>query len=47
MDKIERALLVAQAKGKSNGGLMDEDRVEVYQVLQQMRRFFTTGLGDS
>lgn len=47
MDKIERALLVAQAKGKSKGGLMDEDRVEVYQVLQQMRRFFTTGLGDS
>ncbi len=47
MDKIERALLVAQAKGKSKGGMMDEDRVEVYQVLQQMRRFFTTGLGDS
>jgi len=47
MAKIERALLVAQAKGKSNGGLMDEDRVEVYQVLQQMRRFFTAGFGDS
>lgn len=47
MDKIERALLVAQAKGKSKGGMMDENRVEVYQVLQQMRRFFTTGLGDS
>ncbi len=47
MDKIERALLVAQAKGKSNGGLMDEDRVEVYRVLQQMRRFFTTGFDDS
>ncbi len=47
MAKIERALLVAQSRGKSKGGTMDEDRVEVYLVLQQMRRFFTTGFGDS
>jgi membrane protein required for colicin V production len=47
MTKIERALLVAQSSGKSNGGMRDEDRVEVYQVLQQMRRFFITGFGDS
>ncbi len=43
MKKIERALLVAQS---SSGGVADEDRIEVYQVLQQMRRFFNTGLGD-
>ena len=43
MNKIERALLVAQG---SSGGVADEDRIEVYQVLQQMRRFFNTGLGD-
>jgi len=47
MAKIEGALLVAQAKGKSKGGTTDEDRVKVYQVLQQMRRFFTTGFDDS
>ncbi|MFH1372292.1 MAG: CvpA family protein [bacterium] len=43
MNKIERALLVAQG---SSGGVADEDRIEVYQVLQQMRQFFNTGLGD-
>lgn len=43
MNKIERALLVAQS---SSGGVADEDRIEVYQVLQKMRQFFNTGLGD-
>jgi len=43
MQKIEQALLVAQHKGKSQGNLMDEDAYDVYQALQQMRRFFNTG----
>ncbi len=47
MEKIERTLLVAEGRGRSHKGLTDEDRVEVYQVLQQMRRFFNTSFGDS
>ena len=43
MEKIEKTLLITKAKGKSRKDLMDEDRVEVYRVLQQMRRFFTSG----
>lgn len=46
MEKIERTLLVAEARSRSGTGLMDDDRVEVYRVLQQMRRFFNTGFGD-
>ncbi len=45
MEKIERTLLVTQSKGKSLGDSTDEDRVDVYRALQQMRRFFNTGLG--
>ena len=47
MEKIERTLLVAEGRSGSNKDLTDEDRVEVYQVLQQMRRFFNTSFGDS
>ncbi len=43
LDKIESTLLVAQ----SQGGSTDEDRIEVYKVLRNMRRFFDSGLGES
>jgi hypothetical protein len=42
MEKIEATLLETKAKSKSQKGLKDEDRVEVYRVLQQMRRFFAS-----
>jgi len=48
MEKIERTLLVTQSKSKSlRNPPTDENRIEVYQVLQQMRRFFSTGLESS
>jgi len=45
MEKIERTLLVAESKSKSRKGATNEDRVEVYRALQQMRRFFDLGFG--
>ncbi len=39
--KIENTLLVEQAK---NNTASEEDRMEVYEVLRQMRRFFQTGM---
>ncbi len=44
MQQIERTLLITQAKSKKDNNVTDEERIEVYKVLQQMRRFFTTGL---
>jgi membrane protein required for colicin V production len=42
MEKIEQTLLETKANSKSQKGMADEDRVEVYRVLQQMRRFFAS-----
>jgi len=42
--KIENALMVAQG---SNDETSEEDRMEVYEVLRQIRYFFDTGMGDS
>jgi uncharacterized membrane protein required for colicin V production len=47
MEKIERTLLVVKGKGKTQKDLQEEDRVEVFRVLQQMRRFFGSGSGSS
>ena len=44
VDKIEFTLLNAQTKGV---GATEEERMEVYEVLRQMRRFFTTGTGST
>jgi len=44
--KIESTLLITQTQA-DNTGVTDDDRVEVYRVLQQMRRFFDTGTGPS
>ncbi len=46
MAKIERTLLVTQTSGRSgNRQPVEDERLEVYRVLQQMRRFFTISLG--
>jgi membrane protein required for colicin V production len=42
MEKIEQTLLQTKANSKSQKNMADEDRVEVYRVLQQMRRFFAS-----
>jgi uncharacterized membrane protein required for colicin V production len=42
MDKIEKTLLVAPTKGKSQREVLDEDRIEVHRVLYQIERFFST-----
>jgi uncharacterized membrane protein required for colicin V production len=47
MEKIEKTLLITKAKGKAKKRLTDDDRIEVYRVLQQMRRYFTSGFDKS
>jgi len=44
VDKIESTLLVTESRDK---GTTDEERTEVYHVIQLLRQYFTTGFDQS
>ncbi|UCG62566.1 MAG: CvpA family protein [Candidatus Zixiibacteriota bacterium] len=47
MEKIEKTLLVAPSQSTTDKTMLDEDKREVYRVLYQLERFFSTSADET